>query len=44
MIDLVLEKDLGGIVRFYDIDFEVVKINEVIGNKLLSKFEVVGKW
>ncbi|AEM74404.1 alpha-glucosidase/alpha-galactosidase [Caldicellulosiruptor acetigenus] len=44
MTDLALEKDLGGTVRLYDIDFEAAKTNEVIGNKLSSKPEVVGKW
>lgn len=44
MTDLALEKDLGGTVRLYDIDFEAAKTNEIIGNKLSSKPEVVGKW
>lgn len=44
MTDLALEKDLGGTVRLYDIDFEAAKTNEVIGNKISSKPEVVGKW
>jgi len=44
MTDLALEKDLSGTVRLYDIDFEAAKTNEVIGNKLSSKPEVVGKW
>ncbi|AZT89895.1 alpha-glucosidase/alpha-galactosidase [Caldicellulosiruptor changbaiensis] len=44
MTDLALEKDLAGTVRLYDIDFEAAKNNEIIGNKLSSKPEVVGKW
>ncbi|ADL43073.1 glycoside hydrolase family 4 [Caldicellulosiruptor obsidiansis OB47] len=44
MTDLALEKDLSGTVRLYDIDFEAAKTNEVIGNKLSSKPEIVGKW
>uniref|UniRef100_A0A7C5V1F0 Alpha-glucosidase/alpha-galactosidase n=1 Tax=Caldicellulosiruptor owensensis TaxID=55205 RepID=A0A7C5V1F0_9FIRM len=44
MTDLALEKDLSGTVRLYDIDFEAAKINEVIGNKLSSKPEILGKW
>jgi len=44
MTDLALEKDLSGTVRLYDIDFEAAKTNEVIGNKLSNKPEVVGKW
>ncbi len=42
--DLAFEKDLSGTVKLYDIDFEAAKNNEIIGNKLSNKTEVVGKW
>lgn len=44
MTDLALEKNLSGTVRLYDIDYESAKNNEIIGNKLSSKPEIVGKW
>lgn len=44
MTDLAIEKDLWGTVKLYDIDYEAAKTNEVIGNKLSSKPEAVGKW
>ncbi|HHV80584.1 TPA: alpha-glucosidase/alpha-galactosidase [bacterium] len=44
MTDLALEKDLSGTVRLYDIDYEAAKNNEIIGNKLSVKPEVVGRW
>lgn len=44
MTDLALEKDLRGTVKLYDIDYEAAKNNEIIGNKISSKPETVGKW
>lgn len=44
MTDLAMEKDLSGVVKLYDIDFEAAKDNEIIGNKLSSKPDVIGKW
>ena len=44
MNDLALEKDLGGSVYLYDIDFEAAKKNEKIGNVLSARDDVVGKW
>lgn len=34
MRDLLLERELGGEVRLYDIDYEAAKINEDLGNKV----------
>lgn len=44
MTDLALEKDLRGTVKLYDIDYEAARNNEIIGNKISSKPETVGKW
>ena len=34
MSDLAQEKDMGGSVYLYDIDFEAAKANEIIGNRI----------
>lgn len=44
MTDLALEKDLRGTVKLYDIDYEAAKTNEIIGNKISEKPDVLGKW
>ena len=36
MKDLAFEKDIGGTIHLYDIDFAAAQDNEVIGNKLMS--------
>ena len=37
MSDLAQEKDMGGSVYLYDIDFEAAKANEIIGNKIKNQ-------
>ncbi|MFQ9510562.1 MAG: alpha-glucosidase/alpha-galactosidase [Lachnospiraceae bacterium] len=44
MADFALEPDLSGTVALYDIDFESAKRNEIIGNRLSSRPESIGKW
>ncbi len=44
MSDLALEEQLSGNVKLYDIDFEAALLNEKIGNRLLSRDDVKGKW
>ena len=44
MTDLAMEPDMSGTIRLYDIDEKAAKANEVIGNHLSSRPEVVGKW
>ena len=34
MTDLALDKDAGGEIRLYDIDFEAANRNMIIGNRL----------
>ena len=44
MADFALEPDLTGTVALYDIDFASAKRNEIIGNRLSSRPECIGKW
>lgn len=44
MNDLAMDGDIGGDVDLYDIDYEAACDNAVIGNKLSSLNDVVGKW
>jgi alpha-galactosidase len=44
MKDLVLEPELYGEVRLYDIDHEAAKANEIIGNRLNSHPHAVSRW
>lgn len=44
MADLALEPKLSGKISLYDIDFNAAKNNEIIGNKLSEREDVVGKW
>lgn len=44
MTDLALEKQLSGTIRLYDIDKDAAKANEIIGNSIKGRKEVVGKW
>lgn len=44
MTDLAMESALSGTIRLYDIDGEAAKANEVIGNRLKDREDVVGKW
>ena len=44
MIGLALEEQLSGTVKLYDIDYEAVVKNAVIGNRLTEREDVRGKW
>lgn len=44
MTDLAMEESLSGEIRLYDIDVNAAKMNEVIGNSLSKREDVVGKW
>ena len=44
MNDLAEDKEIGGVVRLYDIDMEGAKINERIGNNLSAREDIKGKW
>lgn len=44
MTDLAMDDSLSGTVRLYDIDRTSAKNNEIIGNRLSSRQDVVGKW
>lgn len=44
MTDLAKEEALSGTVSLYDIDKEAAKANEIIGNRLKDREDVVGKW
>lgn len=44
MNDLAQEPALSGTVALYDIDFDAAYNNEIIGNKLSAREDVVGKW
>ena len=44
MTDLAMDEELSGTIRLYDIDAEAAKHNEIIGNRLSSREDVVGKW
>jgi hypothetical protein len=44
MSDLAMEGALRGVVRLYDIDRQAAETNARIGNALLSRPDVVGKW
>jgi alpha-galactosidase len=44
MADLALDDQLSGLVNLYDIDFDAAMANEIIGNKLKGRADVVGKW
>ena len=44
MTDLAMEKALSGTIRLYDIDKGAAKANELIGNRLKEREDVVGKW
>lgn len=44
MVDLALDKEMGGTIRLYDIDQEAAKNNEIIGNSISKRKEAVGKW
>lgn len=42
--DLALEEQLSGTVKLYDINFDAALSNEKIGNDLLKRDDVKGKW
>ena len=44
MTDLALEPALSGTIRLYDIDKTAAEANEMIGNRLSSREDAVGKW
>lgn len=44
MSDLALEGDLSGTVKLYDINYDAACNNELIGNHLYDREDVVGKW
>lgn len=44
MADLALEPSLSGTITLYDLDNQASKNNEIIGNRISSKEESVGKW
>lgn len=44
MTDLAKEKELSGTVRLYDIDKDAAENNKIIGNRLSSRPDAVGKW
>ena len=44
MTDLAMDEELSGTIRLYDIDAEAAKHNEIIGNRLSAREDVVGKW
>lgn len=44
MTDLAMEPQLSGTIRLYDIDREAACKNEIIGNHLSAREDVVGKW
>lgn len=44
MSDLAMEGAISGEIKLYDIDQEASKSNEIIGNKLSQRPDVVGKW
>ena len=44
MTDLALEQSLSGTIRLYDIDVQAARNNEIIGNRLSARDDVIGKW
>ncbi|MBQ7636640.1 MAG: alpha-glucosidase/alpha-galactosidase [Lachnospiraceae bacterium] len=44
MTDLAREGELAGTMRLYDIDVPAARKNEIIGNRLSERDDVVGKW
>ena len=44
MTDLALEPQISGTIRLYDIDVQAAQNNAVIGNRVSSRKDAVGKW
>lgn len=44
MTDLALEPDMSGTIHLYDIDTNAARQNEIIGNRISSREDAVGKW
>ncbi len=44
MKDLAVDAEISGTVRLYDIDEAAAKSNEVIGNALSKREDVIGQW
>jgi alpha-galactosidase len=44
MSDLAAEENLSGTVKLYDINYKAACDNEIIGNRLKDREDVIGKW
>lgn len=44
MTDLAMDDSISGTVRLYDIDQAAAEANEIIGNRLSSRPDAIGKW
>lgn len=44
MADLAMEPRLSGTIRLYDIDENVARNNEIIGNRISQRSQACGKW
>lgn len=44
MTDLAMDGQIAGTIRLYDIDREAAKVNEIIGNTLMGREDVCGRW
>jgi galacturan 1,4-alpha-galacturonidase len=44
MKDLALEEKLSGNIKLYDLDYDLAYNNEIIGNALYERKDVLGKW
>ncbi|MCM3728048.1 alpha-glucosidase/alpha-galactosidase [Neobacillus cucumis] len=44
MSDLALEENVSGTVKLYDINFDAAQQNEIIGNRLRGRDDVIGQW
>ncbi len=44
MTDMAKEANMSGTIRLYDLNLEAAKANQIIGNRLSEREDVVGKW
>ena len=44
MADLALEPNMSGTIKLYDLNYESAQKNEIIGNRLSSREDALGKW
>ncbi len=44
MTDMAKEPNMSGTIRLYDLNLEAAKANQIIGNRLSEREDVVGKW